>query len=205
LSKSAVSIVLLLGSYDKSTKSVLDNIKEEIARIFSGKIFAFVLSTLEIYFTKRFEILAEIEQNKQITLFLFEGANLYDVEDLPLEPDKEPSEVAYAFLKNKFGIYKIKKQPTIAKYNFLMNLAKEIFLIREEELTRGGEYVELMHALFSDEANKIWFFSKKSLTISSMLMEYLDMFRVKMRSYTGLPDLKKGIVRIVDYLISAEQ
>lgn len=66
-----VSIVLLLGSYDRATKDILDKIKEEIAKIFDGKTFAFLLENLELYTSDRFEVLAEIEDGLQITLYLF--------------------------------------------------------------------------------------------------------------------------------------
>jgi hypothetical protein len=80
-----------------------------------------------------------------------------------------------------------------------MSLAVEIFLIRHKEETRGGEYVELMHSLFAKQSEKVWFFKNDSVAISSMLKEYLDMFRVKMRTYDSILDLKTSILRIVGY------
>jgi hypothetical protein len=98
LSEHAVSIVLLLGSYDKTTKTILDNVKEEIAEIFAGKTFAFLLENLEIYATDRFEVLAEIEDNQLITLYLFEGSSLHDVVDLPLKAGENPMRLSMAIL-----------------------------------------------------------------------------------------------------------
>ena len=78
----AFSIVLLLGSYDETTKNALNDIKEEIAKTFEGKVFAFLLDNLEIYITDQFQVLAEIENAQQITLYFFENSSLTDVKTL---------------------------------------------------------------------------------------------------------------------------
>jgi hypothetical protein len=80
-----------------------------------------------------------------------------------------------------------------------MRNAKVIFLLRDKEETRGGEYLELMHALFRGHAEKIWFLKKNGITLSSMLMEYLDKYNIKMRTYQEDPDLKKAVIRTLQY------
>lgn len=205
MSQRAVSIVLLLGSYDNVTKALLNNIKEEIAKIFAGKTFAFLLENLEIYMTDRFEVLAEIEDNQLITLYLFEGSSLHDVLDLPLKTGENPDDIVSSYLKHNFDISRINKRSVTAKYGLLMSLAVEIFLVRHKEETHGGEYVELMHALFTGQSEKVWLFRNNSITVSSMLMEYLDMFRVKIRTYDSSFDLKTSILRIVSYSVENRQ
>lgn len=199
MSKRAISIVLLLGSYDESTKELLDKIKEEIAKAFSGKIFAFLLENLEIYTTNRFEVLAEIEHGLQITLYLFEGLFLRDVMDLPFKVGEKSDDIISDYLKQKYDASIVDKKTVTAKYDLLMGLATEIFLLRDKEETRGGEYVELMHALLRNQSEKTWFFKNSSIVLSSMLKEYLDKFRVKMRYYSNPDDLKTSIIRIIGY------
>ena len=194
---SAISIVLLLGSYDDKTKLLLDDIKEEVAKVFSGKVFAFLLENLEWYSTDRFEVLAEIRSNNQITLYLFEENDLFDVEDLDLEHSEDPDEVVRNRLMKKYNVSVLDKKTLRLKYDWLMKLSLEIFLIRELELTRGGEYLELMHAIYTNQSEKIWFFKNNSVIVSSMLMEYLDKFRVKLRTYINGPDLTKSIIRVI--------
>jgi hypothetical protein len=80
-----------------------------------------------------------------------------------------------------------------------MQIAKAIFLVRQKEETRCGEYLELMHALFRGHSEKIWFFKRNGIELSSMLMEYLDKFKVKMRTYKKEQDLTTTIVRILKY------
>jgi hypothetical protein len=201
----AVSIVLLLGSYDDTTKALLDNLKEEIAKVFSGKVFAFLLQNLELYMTKRFEVLAEIESGHQITVYLFEGPNLYDVQDLNLEEGENPDVVINNYLSKRYNTPIINKRTLSTKYDLLMSLALEIFLVRDLELTRGGEYIELMHALFAGQSGKVWFFRNNLIVVSSMLMEYLDMFRVNMRIYRNYDELETGITRIISHSIENEE
>ncbi len=200
MAEDAISIVLLLGSYSSKTKKTLNNIKEEIAKQFSGRPYAFLLANLEIYMTERFQVLTETEENKRITVYLFQDNSLCDVYDIPFSEGQEQTQIVYNFMSKKFDISKIKKQTIFQKFDWLMGLSKGIFLIREEELTRGGEYVELMHTLFSGKGKKIWFFKKDSIQVSSMLMEYLDTFEVKMRSYSKENELLAEIIRIVGYL-----
>jgi hypothetical protein len=80
-----------------------------------------------------------------------------------------------------------------------MRNAKVIFLLRDKEETRGGEYLELMHALFRDHAGKLWFLKRNDIALSSMLMEYLDKYGVKLRTYQAESDLKTTVIRILHY------
>jgi hypothetical protein len=91
------------------------------------------------------------------------------------------------------------RQPIFEKFDILMRLAKAAFLIRHKEETRGGEYLELIHALFRGHSKKVWFFKRNGLQLSAMLMEYLDKFKVNMRTYKDEKDLIAAIIRILKY------
>lgn len=199
MASNAISIVLLLGSYDQQTKNILEKLKEEIAKVFNGKVFGFLLDNLEIYITNHFEILAEIEKNYRITLYFFENSSLQNVQDLPLKIGENPDQKIYNYLNDNYAITKFEKKTIANKYDLLTFFAVEIFLIRHKAETRGGEYVELMHILFADKSKKLWFFKNTSIVISAMLEEYLDMFRVKIREYQNFEDLKICVTRIVRY------
>ena len=56
-----------------------------------------------------------------------------------------------------------------------------------------------MHALFRGQADKIWFLKKNEIELSAMLMEYLDKYAVKMRTYREEKDLTDNILRILKY------
>jgi len=194
-------IVLLLGSYDPRTKAHLETLKEEIAKNFSGEnVYSFLLDELEIYSAGMIQVLAELVNKDKVTLFLFHNGTLADVYDIKLKDNLDES--VYSFLKEKYEIQSFSKEPIYSKFNDLMRLARVIFLVRDREETLGGEYVELMHALFQGHSEKVWFFKRNGVRVSAMLMEYLDKFRVNMRHYVKQQDLAAGIIRILRYELS---
>ncbi len=192
-------IVLLLGSYDSETKYVLETIKEEIAKRFQGKILIALLENLDIYVADGLHVLTETFGKNRISIMVYEakGSALSEIYDVDLV--NSPEETVYNFLKAKYGIETLNRNPIFDKFDILMRLAIEIFLIRHKEETRGGEYLELMHAIFQRYSDKIWFFKKERIHLSVMLMEYLDSFRVKLRSYADVTELINEISRILEY------
>lgn len=192
-----IPIILLLGSYDSETKSILEDIKEEIAKVFIGNVFAVVLEHLDIYIFEKTAVLTETFDKDKITLFIFREGSLSEMYDVDLE--NEPHETVYHFLKERYKVDKIQKLPIFTKLDLLMQFAKTIFLIRHKEETRGGEYIELMHALLKGHFSKVWFFKKEGIHLSAMLMEYLDKSKITMRPYHDLSSLKTGILRILEY------
>jgi hypothetical protein len=192
------STVLLLGSFDPQTKQLIANAKEEIVKAFSAEnVFVFMLDTLEIYAADDMEVLAE-RFEKAITLFIFQNSQLIDVIDLAQE-NQSIDEKVYSYLKHNYAVHKIDKLPIFNKLDVLMRDTAAIFLLRHKEETRGGEYLELMHALFRGHAGKIWFLNRNGVVLSAMLMEYLDKYEVKMRAYDSEKDLEETIIRILKY------
>ena len=191
--------ILLLGSFDPQTKLILENVKEEIVKTFSGEnVFALMLDTLEIYTADDMEILTELSGEKTITLFIFQNSQLIDINDIKLKASSVDKTVC-DYLKEKYTIKKVDKLPIFNKLDILMRDATVIFLLKHKEETRGGEYLELMHALFRGHAGKIWFVKKNEIKLSAMLMEYLDKYQVKMRTYDEENDLNDALIRILTY------
>jgi hypothetical protein len=191
--------ILLLGSFDPQTKLLLENAKEEIVKTFSGEnVFALMLDRLEIYTADDMEVLTELSGEKTITLFIFQNSQLIDTDDIKLKTSNVDKTV-YDYLKEKYTIKKVDKLPIFNKLDVLMRDATVIFLLRHREETRGGEYLELMHALFREHAGKIWFLKRNGIALSAMLMEYLDKYAVKMRTYREEKDLEDSILRILKY------
>jgi hypothetical protein len=190
-----------LGSFDPQTKALLENSKEEIVKAFSGEnVFALMLDTLEIYAADDTEVLTELSIEGIITLFIFQNSQLTDMVDIKLK-EAGVDKTVHEYLKENYLTKKIDKLSIFNKLDVLMRGAKAIFLLRHKEETRGGEYLELMHALFRGHADKIWFLKKKEIALSEMLIEYLDKYQVKMRTYREGKDLKDNILRILKYQI----
>lgn len=176
--------------------------KEEIVKSYSGEnLYAFLLDTVETYDTDKFTILVE-RLNKKVTIFVFHqfDSRLIDVEDVKIEKDLD--ETVYTFLKNKYDIKKTKKTPIFKKFDIMMRISQNIILLRDKEETRGGEYLELLHAIFQNYSDKIWFFRRDGIQLSAMLMEYLDNFRIKIRSYNSEKNLLSSVMRVLGYEIS---
>ena len=191
--------ILLLGSFDPQTKAQLEDIKEEILKTFSGEnVYALLLDGVEVYFSDVVEVLTESSGEDRITLFTFQDNQLVDMDDLKLEKD-DVDKTIYDYLKKKYNITKFNRLSVFDKLDVLMRNAKVIFLLRDKEETRGGEYLELMHALFRGHAEKIWFLKKNGIALSAMLMEYLDKYEVKMRTYQGRRDLESAVIRTLKY------
>jgi len=193
-----MAFVLLLGSYDSQTKKYLDDIKGTIEMNFSGEyLSSFMLEDVELYFSEQLQVIAELTHNGKATLFIFRHPQeLEDVFDVDLKGDL--GDTVYDFLKKKYGVtLKRDKESVLQKFDFMMLAAKTLLLIRDREETRGGEYVELMHAIFKGYADKVWFLRRDGVRLSSMLMEYLDKSKVNMRPYIDYSDLKGEIVRLL--------
>lgn len=192
-------VVLLLGSYDPQTKACMEIVKEELVKSFSGeRVCALVLDRLEIYETGIVQVLTELFDDDKVTLFVFQNAQLVDIEDIKLEKSGLDASV-YTFLKEKYEVEQINRITIFDKLDVLMRIAGAIFLLRHKEETRGGEYLELMHALFRGHSGKIWFFRRDEIELSTMLLEYLDRHKVIMRTYKKEQDLIESIVRAVKY------
>ncbi len=188
-----------MGSFDPQTKPLLANAKEEIVKAFSGEnVFALILDKLEIYTAGDFEILAELSTEKMITLFIFQNSELVDMADIRYR-ERYADMTVYQYLRDTYLIQKMEKLSIFNKLDVLMRDAVAVFLLRHKEETRGGEYLELMHALFRGHADKIWFLRRNGIALSEMLMEYLDKYGVKMRTYNEENELVSNILRILKY------
>ena len=192
-------IALLLGSFDPLTKGCMEKIKEEIVRTFASEnVYALMLDNLEIYEAGAIQVLAEMFSLGKATFLVFESTDLINIEDVDLQK-ADLDLTAYSYLKEKFNVENVKKASVIDKLTTLLLIARVILLIREKEETRGGEYLELMHALVKGNGDKIWFFKKEGIDLSVMLMEYLDKHKVVMRSYRSEQDLKESVIRVIAY------
>ena len=192
-------IALLLGSYDPQTKQYLEKVKEEIVKYFSGEnVYALLLERLEIYETDIGLALTERIADDRMSVFLFQENQILDIDEIKLQGKNFDANL-YSYLKQKYEAQMITKHTIFDKLDILMHSANAIFLLRQKEETRGGEYLELMHALFRGHSSKILFFKKEGIELSGMLMEYLDKHKVVMRSYKSEQELVDSIIRIVMY------
>ena len=199
-------IVLLLGSFDEETKEVLNVVKNETIKLFSGlDLYCFLLDNLELYASTEGEygILIEQYSPDSITVFIFDNREkiLLHTEDIKLTSDNIALETS-EFLKNwctkmnRVLPQNLIKQTIFMKLDLLFRASKIILLIRHKEETRGGEYIELAYGI-REYHDKFYFFAKDGVLLSIMIDEILKKFNVQKRNYI---DKKNLIERILDII-----
>jgi len=182
-----------LASYDPNTKTLLDEIKREIAK---KGIYVFLLDEVNVFITKLFFIIAErwIEEKVSIHIFNHNGE---EIETFEKELNKEVDELIEELLKEKYEKIEFKKLSVIDKFETLARFAKVNLVIRDKEETRGGEIAELIYGL--SKGYRFCLFKREGVEISSMLMEFLDKYNVNMRAYKD--ELINSIGRFVSYRV----
>jgi len=71
-------------------------------------------------------------------------------------------------------------------------------VLRHQELTRGGEWVELTY-IAQDCAKKMYLLKKEGIPLSTMVKEILDAYGVNLRAYNDEKELIEEIERIIRY------
>jgi len=196
-----LSVVLLLGSYDPHTKSVMYALKEKIAEEFSGtNTYAYLLEELLIFNEEshRFFVIAERWSEKRISIFIFTHAE-YPLDNVEVEIGDENIEaVVRKVIREKYNVA-IRKVPIVDKLRILAQLSVAIIVIREKEETRGGEVAELIYLILNNFADKVCLFKRENISLSSMLMEFLDYMRIPIRTYNSIDELIQGVKRYISY------
>lgn len=194
---SPLKFILILGSFDSETKAIIYRIKERIAEKYIGKkTYSFLLDSIEIYYSNGLFFLTETYDDR-VSIITFQNGDIDDIFECKLNGDLD--DVVMDFVNNKFGVKSISRRNIMDKFDTLMELAKLIIIIREKDETRGGEYLELAYALNKINPNKIWFFYNNNITLSQMMMEFMDKFGVRMRPYNN--NVLDVILRVIGYNI----
>ena len=191
---SNLNFIPIFGSYDKVTKELMIDLKNSLIEILSGlNVYIFLLEGLEIFTVKlsseleNLDIVIELFEDEIITAYIFRGNNLMDVKDLEIINNVD--DTLYYYLKDKYEIHSMDKIGLIDKYKHILNASNIIIFIREMEKTKGGEYLEFMHAILSDNKNKVYFLYNVGIKLSWMLEEYLIYFNIHTLNYKDKKDL----------------
>jgi hypothetical protein len=195
--------ILILGSYDPDTKKFIYSLKDEVAKVFDmDPVYSFVLDKVEWYTCNdSLQLLTEI-YDSALTIMSFSYSGLLDIDEIKNFGPSELDSVVIEYARKKYNINRASRAPVTAKLTHLMEFSRSIFLIREKEETRGGEYCELIHAMAKNFEDKIVFFCNENITLSSMVKEYLDAFNVRIRYYSDLDHFKLESIRYLNYRIN---
>lgn len=197
----SATIILLLGSYDEETKRVLERIKEEIAKIstyYGESIFTLLLENVEIYKTDTDWICVEKFDGK-VTFIIFERDSIEakDVTDFEAKSEED----IVKMVKN-LGYKSFVKIPVLEKLRVLATISSLVFVIRHKELTRCGEYIELVFLLGKGlDPRMVYILVNSEVEISAMLKELIDYTKINFRAYKNEEDLLETVRRILYYEI----
>lgn len=106
--------------------------------------------------------------------------------------------------RTTYGVL-VHRLPIIAKLSALSIGAPLTFLVRDQELTRGGEYIEMAFLLGLGSyrgVNRFWFIARNDVQLSTMADELLDMYSVPKRTYHTVEELEKLVLRVAFYQVN---
>lgn len=196
-------IILLLGSYDDQTKPVLARIKDRLAEAFvyhPEQVSSLLLDEVALYKfdmgSREFTIFAERYEGG-VTLSILDARRMIDAKDFPGKEIEGIDEIISSYLIERYHKDAYTEFSLLEKLTELARLSSLVFFVRDQELTRGGEYIELGVLLsLRIEPSKIHFFKREGLDLSEMAWEILDLYGINVRPYRDEGLLIREAVRI---------
>ena len=194
------NLVLLLGSFDSKTRVVLADLRRRLVTEFRKEVlFVFVMDTLRMFYAGPYQILAEETKEDTYTLFIFLRGELFEVEDFEAKGTVEDLIVSY--VEEHLGDEPVTEPPIMDKLAALSLASKATMLVKDQELTRGGELVELSYLSIKYSPDKIWFIARSNVPLSTMVKEVLTMLKIGFRTYSTEDELADEASRIVRYAL----
>jgi len=198
---STPTLILLLGSYDPETKRVLYEIREHIARSFHEHVYGMLLERLEMYDCVRdgqpHVLMVECGEEPAAYLFTPTGQLL---DAIPLEstgPEGAGEAARKLGLELRFRLPVLEELSALAHFPDLLTM-----VVRHRELTRCGEYIELVFLLTQGvEPRRVVFLWNVNVPISTMLRELLDRYNFNLRTYKDERELLEETHRLVYYAV----
>ncbi len=201
-------IILLLGSYDPKTEQVLYYLRENISECYMGLdnvVLVLLLNNVEIYVVdhvdnkneaKKFTLIVERYRENKTTLYKLEELSIGDVIDIHISEQDSIDNQIINHLRKEYNVIDFVKLGILEKLEFIGSTSTSIFFIRHRELTRGGEYVELVYLLDKLNPEKIFFLKREGFDLSTMALEILDKQGVILRTYRRESQLTEEIMRL---------
>jgi hypothetical protein len=201
-------VFLLLGSYDEATLQILKNTKEQVSQRLMNEadpVLILMLDTVDIYSieisesgnTRKITVIAEKYDNK-VAIFTLNAAMISDAIDINLKSTSDIDKLVKDYFRKKYEVISFTKLAILPKLKVLASAASMVFLVRDREETRGGEYIELVFMLGSSLASGAYTYllKKEGIALSEMAWEILAEYGVSYRSYDRMNDLFVEITRL---------
>jgi hypothetical protein len=187
--------ILLLGSYDSQTKSLLRSLRNRFNEIFARyECFTILLENLDVYVsTKQDESIIVLfdREDDMLQCTIIKENKIEETIDIPAENFEN-------YLGSGTGVIAynhLRKITELEKINTLSTWSDLIIVIKHLENTRGGELVELTYLLFQKytfsnmDPFKYIFLHQKDMFISTMVNELLALHKVNKIQYKDEADL----------------
>ena len=196
-------IILLLGSYDRITEKVLENLRNNLSQDFmnlDNSVLILLLSNIEVYATeiinkktqeirKTSLIVEKFNDTKKLSLYFLNQNTIDEIVDINTLENISLEDNLMNFLQIDYEVQQLTKLTILPKLEYIKTISTSIFLIRHKELTRGEEYVELIHLLQQLSKDKLSFIKREGFDISTMAWEILDSYSIQYRTYKTEKDL----------------
>jgi len=192
------NIILLLGSYDPDTKNILNVLKERIAEEFGGLgVYVFLLDDIIIYSSSEYFAVAEKIDDK-VSIYVYDKLDGYPFKAFEINISGDLSAVVKKLIEDELNV-KVSEIPIMDKLWQVAQVSKAIIVVRDKEETRGGEIAELTFLILRNYGDKCILFKREGIKLSGMLMEFLDMYKVNIRSYSSQNELIESVIRYLRY------
>lgn len=203
--------VLLLGSYDDTTKEILHNLQSDLDKWFERySCTTLLLENLEVHVSlstaaNDYSLFFEKDGRSGVCMILKDKTK--PIERIEYEDEED--------FRNKLGIgsgtidFKQFRQVTeLEKVAILNEWADVVYLIKHLENTRGGELVELTYLLSrrtmksNHDPLKYEFFYKHGIAISTMVKEIVANNKIAPLEYDDYNSLRDTALKITSRHIS---
>ena len=208
--------VLILGSYDKQTKDLMEKLTEEIKRIydyrFEGKLVAVLVENVRIFRSRTqndriYVLITEKYGRKQVLSLFKDGRGLDVFEAGAREALEYETKIVSTISESK----EFREIFVTSKVRSLSEWADLIPVVKERSLTRGGELIELSvltcMKLFNaaDYTPKIMLLQRKGVKLSWMADELVKLGGMRSASmYQDFSSLMEVVVRQLDLILEQQ-
>lgn len=203
--------ILLLGSYDDETKDIMYQLRTEINEKFQRYSSSVILlENIDIYIPlepglHNYTLFFENETNGGVMTIITDKTT--PIEKVSFANSEEFANSLGA-TGNAINFNQFRKLSELEKLSFLNEWSDLVYVLKNLELTRGGELVELTYLLLNSfgktmaDPRKFEFFYKKEIPISTMIQEIITNNKISPKSYTTYDELKKHTFEITKNHIS---
>ena len=203
--------ILLLGSYDDSTKQILYDLRKLLNENFQRyACTTILLENLDVHVARAVgmhDFSMFIEKHEQRITVTIMKSKTTPIEILTFS-DEVDFETNIGNSSTNIDFKQFRKVTELEKISILSDWADLIYTTKDLELTRGGELVELTYLLH----NRIWksnvdplkheFFYKKDVKISTMVKEIISNNKIAPQEYASYQELEEKIIQTTDAQIS---